>query len=227
MMNFSTQNRCPIAAHRCAHLRQGTGATMRRYRGGEIADVGEKSSSVRRAYDRKEDMEKQQEIFVSFSIESQKALFVDVCHRHAIEACGVLLGLIDDKGNWHVEEAIPLRNIFDSPVYFEFAPEDLLRIELEYGERVIGVYHSHPTGYARASDTDEENMKRVNMDEDIPWVWCIIQGPFTDAFVRRHKGRITDTTMRAYHHYASTGLRQIAIRIEENDELLRSDEYDK
>ena len=96
-------------------------------------------------------MGKQQEAFVWLSVEAQKALFVDVCHRHTIEACGILLGTRDAHGNWHVEEALPLRNIADSPVYFEFAPEDLLRIDLTYAERVVGVYHSHPTGYARAT----------------------------------------------------------------------------
>lgn len=169
-------------------------------------------------------MGKQQEAFVWLSVEAQKALFVDVSHRQTIEACGVLLGTRDAQGNWHVEETIPLRNIADSPVYFEFAPEDLLRIELAYAERVVGVYHSHPTGYARASSTDKENMKRVNVDETIPWVWCIIQGPFNEAFARRQNGRVTDTTMRAYHHYAGKGLQQIAIQIEKNDEFLRSGE---
>ncbi len=169
-------------------------------------------------------MGKQQEAFVRLSIEVQKALFVDVCHRRTIEACGVLLGTRDRLGNWLVEEALPLRNIADSPVYFEFAPEDLLRIELTYAERVVGVYHSHPTGYARASSTDKENMKRVNVDEAIPWVWCIIQGPFNEAFAHRQNGRVSDTTMRAYHHYASEGLKQIAVHIERNNELLRTDE---
>lgn len=169
-------------------------------------------------------MGKQQEAFVWLSVEAQKALFVDVCHRHTIEACGILLGTRDAHGNWHVEEALPLRNIADSPVYFEFAPEDLLRIELTYAERVVGVYHSHPTGYARASSTDKENMKRVNVDEAIPWVWCIIQGPFNEVFTRRQNGRVTDTTMRAYFHYAEDGLRQIAIQNEKSDEFPRSDE---
>ena len=163
-------------------------------------------------------MEKQQELFVQVSARAQKALFVDVCHRKTVEACGVLLGTIDEKGRWYVEEALPLRNIFDSPVYFEFAPEDLLRIELEYDKRVVGVYHSHPTGYARPSVTDKGNMKRVNIDEDIPWVWFIIQGPFNEKFELRQIGRVTDTSMRAFHHFAGKGLRQIPVRIEKNDE---------
>ena len=67
-------------------------------------------------------------------------------------------------------------------------------------------------------------MRRVNVDEDIPWVWCIIHGPFTDAFVRRQDGRVTDTIMRAYHHYTGTGLQQIRIQNPKNTASLRSEE---
>lgn len=167
-------------------------------------------------------MAKQHEASVWLSIEAQKAIFVDVCHRHSVEACGVLLGRREQTGDWHVEEALPLRNIFDSPVYFEFAPEDLLRIELEHGERVIGVYHSHPTGYARASATDKENMKRVNIDEDIPWVWLIIQGPFTQMSMRHLNGRVSEAILHAYHHYVRRGLQQVIIQVKKNDESERS-----
>jgi len=54
---------------------------------------------------------------------AQEALLGDICGRPSIEACGVLLGHRDDAGNWYVEKTIPLPNIFDSPVYFEFAPK--------------------------------------------------------------------------------------------------------
>lgn len=151
--------------------------------------------------------------YISLSVEAQKALFVDVYHRSTIEACGVLLGTIDEQRNWHVEETYPLRNIFASPVYFEFAPEDLLAVEMEHPDRIIGVYHSHPTGFARASSTDRENMKRVNKEQGIPWVWCIIRGPFTEA--EGQNGRITPTSMVAYHHYEHEGLQTISIVIED------------
>ena len=151
---------------------------------------------------------------ITLSVEAQKALFVDVYHRSTIEACGVLLGTIDEQGNWYVEEAYPLRNIFASPVYFEFEQEDLLTVELEHPNRIVGVYHSHPTGFARASDTDRENMKRVNKEQHIPWVWCIIRGPFTEAVAQEQKGRITLSTIVAYHHYEDEGLLKIPIVLE-------------
>lgn len=153
--------------------------------------------------------------YISLSVETQKALFVDVYHRSTIEACGVLLGTIDEQGNWHVEQAYPLRNIFASPVYFEFAPEDLLTVEMEHPDRIIGVYHSHPTGFARASSTDRENMKRVNKEQGIPWVWCIIRGPFSDGEAQEHEGRITPPLIVAYHHYEHGELQKIPVVIEE------------
>ena len=155
--------------------------------------------------------------YVELSSESQKALFVDVYHRRTIEACGVLLGSIDEQGNWHIEQAYPLRNIYSSPVYFEFAPEDLLNVEMEHPDRIVGVYHSHPTGFANASSTDRENMRRVNKEEQIPWVWCIIRGPFSDTTEQAKGGRITPPVIQAYHHFEKEGLQRIPIRIEESE----------
>ena len=154
------------------------------------------------------------------SVRAQKTLVIDVHKRQKIEACGVLLGSIDDLGNWHVEQAYPLRNIFDSPVYFEFAPEDLLAVELAYPGQVIGVYHSHPTGLAIASSTDRQNMRRVNVEQEIPWVWLIAYGPFDTSptflqKVQRSLNLFVGSSMVAYHHYERDGLRRVAIRCEE------------
>lgn len=156
---------------------------------------------------------------VTISSIAQKTLLLDIYKRQLIEACGLLIGEIDDSGNWHVEEIFPLRNIFDSPTYFEFAPEDLLAADLAFPGRVIGAYHSHPTGLAIASHTDRQNMKRVNVDEQIPWVWLIIRGPFDNAptffrQVQRHLQRAPNSSIIAYHHFEGEGLRRITIRFE-------------
>lgn len=142
-----------------------------------------------------------------------KALLQDIYQRAAIEACGLLTGTIDEQGNWHIEQAHPLRNTFQSAVYFEFAPEDLLAFELEHPGAVVGVYHSHPTGFPKASDTDRKNMKRVNLEQDIPWVWLIISGPFRAS--NCHSDNLADHSLIAYHHYAHEGLRQITVQFEE------------
>ncbi len=140
---------------------------------------------------------------------------MDVCQRPGIEACGVFIGYMDEQGNWFVEEAQPLRNIYNSPVYFEFAPEDLLQAELTSSGRIIGVYHSHPTGFAEASNTDRNNMQRVNQEQEIPWVWLIVCGPFDTQFQERVRGNLKNAAIIAYHHYIE-GLRTIAIHLEDD-----------
>lgn len=157
---------------------------------------------------------------VTISISAQKTILLDVHKRQFIEACGVLLGKRDEDGNWSIEQAYPLRNIFDSPVYFEFAPEDLLAVDIEHPGEVVGVYHSHPTGLAVASSTDRQNMKRVNVEQQIPWVWLIISGPFDRnptllQQVQRHLRLLPDSSFVAYHHYQDEGLRRIPIHFEE------------
>jgi proteasome lid subunit RPN8/RPN11 len=143
---------------------------------------------------------------VTISLDARNTLFNDVCQRPHIEACGILLGHIDSCGNWNIEQAYPLRNIFNSAVYFEFAPEDLLAVELDHPGQIVGVYHSHPTGFAVASSTDHENMRRVNVEQQIPWVWLIICGPFDETFEQGQK-----SSMIAYHYYEELELQEIAI----------------
>ncbi len=165
-------------------------------------------------------MHKQADALVSLSADAKKTLLLDVYKRRRIEACGMLIGSIDEAGNWLVEVAHPLRNPFDSPVYFEFDPEDLLHVDLLYPGRVIGAYHSHPTGYANASSTDRKNMKRVNVDQRIPWVWLIISGPFDRAPTLLQEEQdylsiLSASTLIAYHHYADKGLRRIELHFDE------------
>lgn len=143
---------------------------------------------------------------VTISYEAWCTIGKDIAQRPQIEACGVLLGSIDEQGNWYAAEAHPLRNIFASASYFEFDPEELLTIELSYPDQIIGVYHSHPTGFARASNTDRENMQRVNQQQQIPWVWLIARGPFHQGFDQQ------ELSMLAYHHYDREGLCKISIR---------------
>jgi proteasome lid subunit RPN8/RPN11 len=156
-------------------------------------------------------MENPIDAHVTLSKASQEALLRDICERPSIEACGVLLGHRDEADNWYVEEVLPLSNIFASPTYFEFAPEDLLAVELSYPGQTVGVYHSHPTGFDRASETDRQNMERVNQEQHIPWVWLIICGPFDKAFTERAKGAIPHNSILAYHHYEETGLQHVAL----------------
>jgi proteasome lid subunit RPN8/RPN11 len=162
-------------------------------------------------------MVKQAQARVFVSIAAQKTLFQDVYQRRDVEACGVLIGSIDDQGNWHIEQAHPLRNIFDSPVYFEFAPEDLVTADLTYPDQIVGVYHSHPTGFAAASNTDRRNMQHVNVEQEIPWVWLIVRGPFHDTSSVLDEGRTRCSSILAYHHYVGEGLQRIPVEVEGNE----------
>jgi len=72
-------------------------------------------------------------------------------------------------------------------------------------------------------------MKRVNVEQQIPWVWLIISGPFDHAptllqQVQRHLYMIPGSSIVAYHHYEGTGLRRIAIRFEETLEATPGNE---
>ena len=148
---------------------------------------------------------------VILSKAAQEGLLTDICGRPNIEACGVLLGHRDAAGNWYVNAVLALPNIFDSSVYFEFAPEDLLAVELSNPGQIVGVYHSHPTGFDRASETDYQNMQRINQGQQIPWVWLIICGPFNETFSERAKGAIPYNSLIAYHHYEKTGLQRVGL----------------
>jgi proteasome lid subunit RPN8/RPN11 len=155
---------------------------------------------------------KKDERLVTLSHTAQQELISDVYQRANIEACGVLLGSLSSD-SWHVEHALPLNNIAHSPVYFEFAPEDLLAVELTYPGQIVGVYHSHPTGYARASSTDQENMRHVNQEEAIPWIWLIICGPFDAATQQEEPYSLPEQRLIAYHHYED-GLQSIIVQYE-------------
>jgi proteasome lid subunit RPN8/RPN11 len=158
-------------------------------------------------------MRTQPEASVWMSSGARSIIYEDARQRTHIEACGILLGKIDEQGNWHIQHAYPMRNIYDSPVYFEFAPEDLLDAELRFPGQIVGVYHSHPTGYPTASATDRENMRRVNREQHIPWVWLIVRGPFQQS-APGFEASSEALSIVAYHHYESTGLRKIAIQHE-------------
>lgn len=146
---------------------------------------------------------------------AQKTIYADVIRRPQIEACGLFLGRMDTDGNWLAEQAQPLQNTAASPVYFEFDPAELLQMELAYPGQIVGVYHSHPTGFPRASETDCQNMQRVNQEQQIPWVWLIISGPFDAYFVQQAHNTFATIPLIAYHHFATAGLQRVPIALGE------------
>ena len=62
-------------------------------------------------------------------------------------------------------------------------------------------------------------MKRVNVEQQIPWVWFIISGPFDKVvsslhLLQRRTERVPGPAIIAYHHYEQHGLRQVRIQFE-------------
>jgi proteasome lid subunit RPN8/RPN11 len=69
------------------------------------------------------------------------------------EICGLLFG---EESN--IARAVPTANVAENPAdSFEIDPVALfaaIRAEREGGDRIVGHYHSHPTGAARPSARD-------------------------------------------------------------------------
>ncbi|GHO42478.1 Mov34/MPN/PAD-1 family protein [Ktedonospora formicarum] len=148
---------------------------------------------------------------IILSKRARQEIYQDIHQRTSIEACGVLLGSMGREGNWHVERVQPLANTANSPVYFEFAPEELLTTEMHNEGQVIGVYHSHPTGFPQASNTDQQNMHRVNVEQGIPWAWLIVCGPFNATSDFSHDSDLAPGKLLAYYHYEHEGLQRLDI----------------
>ena len=81
-------------------------------------------------------------------------LFAEAQRAHPIECCGLLLGPSEDR----VDLALPARNVApDQARHFEIDPQALVdahRAERRGGPKLLGYYHSHPTGIAQPSATD-------------------------------------------------------------------------
>ncbi len=142
---------------------------------------------------------------VLLSAEAQQAIYADMLQRPRIEACGLLIGEISATGDWLARQAIPLRNIRDSAVRFEFDSQELLEYDLVYGERIVGVYHSHPGGPPAPSGIDSANMENLQQS---PWIWLIA----SFGGRRTHGGaKEDDLQLAAYRHDPASGLQTISI----------------
>jgi [CysO sulfur-carrier protein]-S-L-cysteine hydrolase len=143
---------------------------------------------------------------VILSPQARHAIRADMLQRPRIEACGLLIGEITATGDWIADEALPLRNTRNSAVRFEFDSLELLQYDMTYGERIVGVYHSHPGGPPHPSGIDTGNMANL---QDSPWVWLI-------ASFSSRRGSVGDSeadglSIAAYRHDRQGGLQTIPI----------------
>lgn len=88
---------------------------------------------------------------------------------HPAEACGILLGAAGD-----ISQAVSARNVHPEPATrFEIDPQALIdayRAEREGGPKVMGYFHSHPTGDPYPSQADR------SMSAKDGKIWAIIAG---------------------------------------------------
>ncbi|WP_341209127.1 M67 family metallopeptidase [uncultured Sphingomonas sp.] len=91
------------------------------------------------------------------------------------EICGLLLGAGDD-----ITRLVPCRNVaVDPSVRFEIDPGALIaahRAARNGGERVIGHYHSHPSGVAMPSPRDAADAAPDGS------IWLIVAGEAVTAW---------------------------------------------
>lgn len=92
------------------------------------------------------------------------------------ECCGLLLGQMETQSGMQriekIDLAVPTANLAQDPhTHFEIDPKALIaahKAAREGGRQVLGYYHSHPTGLAVPSTTDE-----AHSSGDLR-VWAII-----------------------------------------------------
>lgn len=100
---------------------------------------------------------------------AKATLLTEAAAAHPEEACGLLLG----QGSV-ISQALPVRNVHGDPrSHFELDPAALIaahRAARAGGPAVLGYYHSHPTGSAAPSATDQASASSDGR------IWAIVAG---------------------------------------------------
>lgn len=98
-----------------------------------------------------------------------RALLTEAARHAPDECCGLLLGTAAV-----IDRIVPTPNVAEEPArHFEIDPQALIaahRAERAGGPRIFGYYHSHPTGRAEPSATDQASAAGDGR------VWAIIAG---------------------------------------------------
>jgi len=96
-------------------------------------------------------------------------LLEEATRAGALECCGLLVG----RGG-RIKRAVPAANVHSDPArHFEIDPAALIAAHRDAragGAAVLGYYHSHPTGRAEPSPTDQA------MASGDGRIWAIIAG---------------------------------------------------
>jgi proteasome lid subunit RPN8/RPN11 len=114
---------------------------------------------------------------VSIARDLMDSMKLDAKQRRPYEACGVLIGSINDK-TADVTETIPMSNMLNSSKQFIISPKEMYHLWKDMedaGKQIIGAYHSHPDADAGPSLNDIDSMKNTS------FIWMIVG---MDGYIR-------------------------------------------
>lgn len=122
-----------------------------------------------------------------------------------LEACGLITGMLEGEGDAIVVAIYPSENMAASATSFEIDPALHIRLQRDLrgsGEKIIGVYHSHPSGPPQPSDSDA----RAAAYEG--WIWLV-----TALTVPKNRGGAPAMT-RAFRHVSGASVfEDVGIRL--------------
>lgn len=99
------------------------------------------------------------------------AAFIQAQANDRLESCGLLIGQVVD-GCAEIDEALAAPNVATNPANsFEIDPATRLqtqRAARAAGRQVLGLYHTHPKGTAKASARDHAGAK-----DEVGLIWVI------------------------------------------------------
>lgn len=124
------------------------------------------------------------------SAEHLAAVIQEAEAAYPAECCGLLLGMRGEAG-WHIAAAQAMRNASANPNQgFEFDPREQLRVYREadnFGEEIVGHYHSHPNARIGPSPTDLK-LARDRGDRGLWLILAVSAGKFIDASLWQLRG---------------------------------------
>lgn len=103
-------------------------------------------------------------VIVKLSDDALQKMKLYAIHTYPYECCGILLGVIDEKGEANIQKIISVENMSDKEnawKYFEIDPLKLYEYEKKIKNSdytIVGFFHSHPDEEAVLSNEDERRM---------------------------------------------------------------------
>jgi proteasome lid subunit RPN8/RPN11 len=118
--------------------------------------------------------------WVSLSLVPDMVVLLSRSHRQVLkdhsvssfpeEACALLIGAEEPAGHILIEEVLLAPNVAeDKQRYFEVDPRVRIAAEKQLrgtAHKIVGVFHSHPEGEAKPSNTDENSV----IERDFVWL---------------------------------------------------------